>query len=124
MIDVIVAGAGPAGLMLASELRLHGVGVLVLEKEAEPIGEVRALGIHARTIEIMDQRGLLDRFLALGQQHPLGGFFAGIPKPQPDGLDTTHPYVLSIPQTVTVRLLPSTPSTSAWRSGAAPNSSA
>ncbi|NBE85183.1 rifampin monooxygenase [Micromonospora rubida] len=105
MIDVIVAGGGPTGLMLASELRLHGVRVLVLERDAEPTRVVRALGLHARSIEVMDQRGLLERFLALGQQHPLGGFFAGIPKPQPQRLDTAHAYVLGIPQTSTDRLL-------------------
>lgn len=105
MIDVIIAGAGPTGVMLAAELRLHGVRVLVLEKDAEPTKVVRALGIHARTIELMDQRGLLEEFLALGRQHPLGGFFAGISKPQPDRLDTAHAYVLGIPQPVIVRLL-------------------
>ena len=105
MIDVIVAGGGPTGLMLAGELRLHGVHVLVLEKDAEPTPIVRSLGLHARSIEVMDQRGLLERFLALGQQYPVGGFFAGISKPAPDRLDTAHPYVLGIPQTVTDRLL-------------------
>src|SRR6266540_7123030 len=105
MIDVIVAGGGPTGVMLASELRLHGVRALVLEKEAEPTRVVRALGLHARSIEVMDQRGLLERFLAHGQQYPLGGFFAGISKPSPDRLDTAHPYVLGIPQTTTDRLL-------------------
>ena len=53
----------------------------------------------------MDQRGLLERFLALGQQYPVGGFFAGINKPAPNRLDTAHPYVLGIPQTTTDRLL-------------------
>jgi 2-polyprenyl-6-methoxyphenol hydroxylase-like FAD-dependent oxidoreductase len=91
--------------MLASELRLHDVQVLVLEKEAEPAAYVRALGLHVRSIEVMDQRGLLERFLAHGQRYPLGGYFAGIPRPAPDGLDTTHPYVLGIPQTITDRLL-------------------
>ena len=104
MIDVIVAGGGPTGLMLASELRLHGVHVLVLDKDAEPTKVVRSLGLHARSIEVMDQRGLLERFLALGRQYPVGGF-AGIRKPTPDRLDTAHPYLLGIPQPVTDRLL-------------------
>jgi len=105
MADVIIAGGGPAGLMLASELRLHGVHVTVLEKETEPSGQARALGLHVRSIEVMDQRGLLDRFLALGKQYPLRGSFAGITKPAPDRLDTAHPYILGIPQNETERLL-------------------
>ncbi|MFE9205602.1 rifampin monooxygenase [Micromonospora sp. NPDC007230] len=105
MFDVIVAGGGPTGLMLASELRLHGVHVLVLEKDAEPTRVVRALGLHVRSIEVMDQRGLLERFLPHGQQFTVGGFFAGIGKSWPDRLDTAHSYVLGIPQTITDRLL-------------------
>lgn len=105
MKDVIIVGGGPTGMMLASELRLHGERVLVLEKEAEPTRQVRSLGLHVRSIEIMDQRGLLERFLAHGQQYPLGGSFAGISKPPPDRLDTAHAYILGIPQPVTDRLL-------------------
>ncbi|MFD1050289.1 FAD-dependent monooxygenase, partial [Kibdelosporangium lantanae] len=105
MFDVVIAGAGPTGLMLAGELRLHGVRVVVFEKEAEQPKVVRAQGMHARSVELLEQRGLLDRVLAHGRKNPLGGFFAGIAKPAPDRLDTTHPYVLTIPQPVTERLL-------------------
>ncbi|APX02920.1 rifampin monooxygenase [Arthrobacter sp. QXT-31] len=105
MFDVIISGGGPTGMMLASELRLHGVDVLVLEKDAEPGSAVRSLGLHPRSIEIMDQRGLLDRFLANGQKYPGVGRFAGIDKPLPENLDTAHAYILGIPQPVTDRLL-------------------
>jgi 2-polyprenyl-6-methoxyphenol hydroxylase-like FAD-dependent oxidoreductase len=103
--DVIIAGGGPTGMMLASELRLHDVNVVVLERDAEPTKVVRSLGMHARSIEIMDQRGILDRFLALGKQYPIGGFFAGIPKASPERVDTAHAYTLGIPQPITNRLL-------------------
>ncbi|GLW90169.1 rifampin monooxygenase [Actinokineospora globicatena] len=105
MIDVIIAGAGPTGLMLAGELRLHGVRVVVLDREPAPTEHVRALGLHVRSIELMDQRGLLDRFLAEGTQYPLRGFFAGIAKPAPERLDTAHNYILGIPQPTVERLL-------------------
>ncbi len=103
--DVIVAGAGPTGLMLAAELRLHGVDVLVLDKEPAPTKVVRALGLHVRSIEVMEQRGLLERFLALGKRYEVGGFFAGISKAWPERMDTAHGYVLGIVQTATERLL-------------------
>ena len=104
MFDVIIAGGGPTGMMLAAELRLHDLRVLVLERDAEPTKVVRALGLHVRSLEVMDQRGLLERFLAHGTQYPVGSSFAGIPKPSPP-LDTAHAYTLGLPQTVTDRLL-------------------
>ncbi|MDN4615966.1 FAD-dependent monooxygenase [Leifsonia sp. F6_8S_P_1B] len=104
--DVVIAGGGPTGMMLAAELRLHGVEVVVLERDAEPTRLVRSLGLHPRSIEILDQRGLLERFLAEGTAYPgAGGSFAGIVPPHPVELDTAHGYVLGLPQPVTDRLL-------------------
>ncbi|MCK7626549.1 rifampin monooxygenase [Streptomyces sp. RS10V-4] len=105
MIDVIVVGGGPTGLMLACELRLHEVRVVVLERLAAPTEQSRGQGLHARSVELMDQRGLLDRFLAVSEKYRVGGLFGGIMKPWPDGLDTAHPFGVAAPQPLTERLL-------------------
>ncbi len=105
MFDVIIAGCGPTGAMLAAELRLHDVRVLVLEKETEPVSFVRIVGLHIRSIELMAMRGLLERVLERGRQRPSGGFFAAITKPAPEGLDSAHTYVVGIPQPAIVHLL-------------------
>lgn len=75
--DVIVAGAGPAGLMLAGELRLSGLSVIVLDPLTTPMQQSRALGFSARTIEEFGQRGLLEEF---GELDTIpGGHFGGLP---------------------------------------------
>ncbi|MFI9379603.1 FAD-dependent monooxygenase [Kutzneria sp. NPDC052558] len=104
MYDVIIAGCGPTGAMLAAELRLHDVRVLVLEKETEPAPFVRIVGLHVRSIELLAMRGLLDRVEQHGRRRPAGGFFAGIPAPAPD-LDSAHAYMIGIPQPVITTLL-------------------
>lgn len=96
MFDVIIAGCGPTGATLAAELRLHGVRVLVLEKETEPVSFVRIVGLHVRSVELMAMRGLLDRILEHGRQRPAGGFFAAIDKPPPRDLDSAHAYLLGV----------------------------
>ena len=83
MFDVIIAGCGPTGAMLAAELRLHDVRVLVLEKETEPVSFVRIVGLHIRSLELMAMRGLLDRILQHGRQRPAGGFSPASPNPRP-----------------------------------------
>jgi 2-polyprenyl-6-methoxyphenol hydroxylase-like FAD-dependent oxidoreductase len=72
---VVIAGAGPTGMMLAGELALAGVAVAIVERRvnAELIG-ARSRGLHARTLEVLDQRGIADRFLAEGKAMQVGGF--------------------------------------------------
>ncbi|WP_372667934.1 FAD-dependent monooxygenase [Amycolatopsis kentuckyensis] len=102
--QVVIAGAGPTGLMLACELRLAGVDVLVLERLPEPrTVESRAGGLHIRTMETLDQRGLLDRFLERGQPSQAVRF-STIPLDVSD-VATRHPYVLVIAQSEVERLL-------------------
>ncbi|MCG5442759.1 rifampin monooxygenase [Micromonospora sp. NIE79] len=103
--DVIIAGCGPTGAMLAAELRLHDVRALVLEKETEPASAVRIVGLHIRSLELMAMRGLLDRILPHGRRRPASAFFAAIAKPAPKGLDSRYAYLLGIPQPVIERLL-------------------
>jgi 2-polyprenyl-6-methoxyphenol hydroxylase-like FAD-dependent oxidoreductase len=100
--DVIVVGAGPVGLMLAGELRLGGARVVVLERLAVPTTESRASTLHARTMEMFDQRGLLD---ALGTPpNQLTGHFGGIPLDF-GGLPTRYPGQWKVPQAEVESLL-------------------
>ncbi len=101
---VAVAGGGPTGLMLAGELALAGVDVAVLERRADRalIG-ARAGGLHSRTIEVFDQRGIADRFLSRGQVAQVTGF-AQI-RLDISGFPTRHPYGLALWQEGIERIL-------------------
>lgn len=101
---VIIAGAGPTGLMLGAELKLAGVDALIVEKrEAVERTQPGALGLHARTIEIFDQRGIADRFLAEGKPMQVLGF-AGVRFDISD-FPSRHPYGLSLVQKHSERIL-------------------
>jgi 3-(3-hydroxy-phenyl)propionate hydroxylase len=101
---VVIAGGGPTGLMLAGELALAGVDVAIVERRASPelIGS-RAGGLHSRTIEVLDQRGIADRFLSQGQVHRAVSFNM-IPLDIND-LPTRHNYVLGLTQKHIERIL-------------------
>src|SRR3954451_12896885 len=72
---VVIAGGGPTGLMLAAELALAEVDVAIVERRAsQDIAGSRAGGLHSRTIEVLDQRGIADRFLAEGQTAQVASF--------------------------------------------------
>src|SRR5438105_13692171 len=101
---VVVAGGGPTGLMLAGELALAGVDVAIVERRASQdlIGS-RAGGLHSRTIEVLDQRGIADRFLSEGQVAQVAGF-SMIPLDISD-FPTRHNYGLGLWQTHIERIL-------------------
>lgn len=92
---VVIAGAGPTGLMLAGELALAGVDVVVVERRAgQEVDSSRAGGLHSRTIEVLDQRGIAERFLTAGTVAQVQGF-ALISLDLSD-FPTRHPYGLAL----------------------------
>ena len=104
MHDVVVVGSGPTGLMLAAELRLASVDALVLERRpSQELAGSRGGGIHARTIELLDQRGIAERFLAEGKTVQAATF--GATQLDLGGLPTRHPYTLALFQNHIERLL-------------------
>ncbi|PBC75556.1 2-polyprenyl-6-methoxyphenol hydroxylase-like FAD-dependent oxidoreductase [Streptomyces sp. TLI_235] len=98
--EVVVAGAGPTGLMLAYELAVAGVETLVLEQLPRRVEQVKGGAIQPRTAELLESRGLLEPLLARATSHePVGGHFAALPVP----LDCTpwqtgHPFPIAVPQ--------------------------
>ncbi|MGO1000382.1 FAD-dependent monooxygenase [Lysobacter sp. CA196] len=102
--EVVIVGGGPTGLMLAGELALAGVDVLIVERRAsQELTGSRAGGLHARTLEVLDQRGIVDRVLVEGQVAQVTGF-AGVMLDL-GGFPTRHPYGLGLWQNHIERIL-------------------
>ncbi|HEY2207124.1 MAG TPA: FAD-dependent monooxygenase [Pseudonocardia sp.] len=101
---VVIAGGGPTGLMLAGELALAGVDVAIVERRpGQDLAGSRAGGLHCRSIEVLDQRGIADRFLAEGQVAQVARF-AGVSLDL-TGFPTRHPYGLGLWQNHIERIL-------------------
>ncbi len=101
---VVIAGGGPTGLMLAGELALAGVDVAIVERRAsQDLPGSRAGGLHSRTIEILDQRGIADRFLSEGQVVQVGQFSGA--RFDISDFPTRHPYSLGLWQKHIERIL-------------------
>jgi 3-(3-hydroxy-phenyl)propionate hydroxylase len=101
---VVIAGGGPTGLMLAGELALAGVDVVLVEQRAsQELAGSRAGGLHSRTIEVFDQRGIADRFLSEGQKAQVAGF--GGARLDISDFPTRHPYGLGLWQNHIERIL-------------------
>jgi 3-(3-hydroxy-phenyl)propionate hydroxylase len=102
--SVVIAGGGPTGLMLAGELALARVDVAIVERRAnQDLEGTRAGGLHSRTIEVLDQRGVADRFLSQGKVMQVAGF-ATVPLDISD-LPTRHNYGLALWQERIERIL-------------------
>ncbi|MBT2554661.1 FAD-dependent monooxygenase [Arthrobacter sp. ISL-5] len=101
---VVIAGGGPTGLMLAGELALAGVDVAIVERRAsQELAGSRAGGLHSRTIEVLDQRGIADRFLSEGQVVQVAGFAST--RLDISDFPTRHPYALGLWQNHIERIL-------------------
>jgi 3-(3-hydroxy-phenyl)propionate hydroxylase len=101
---VMIVGGGPSGLMLAGELALAGIDVVIVERrDSQDIAGRRAGGLHARTIEVLDQRGIADRFLSQGQVGQVAGF-SFIPLDISD-FPTRHNYGLALWQNHIERIM-------------------
>jgi 3-(3-hydroxy-phenyl)propionate hydroxylase len=101
---VVVVGGGPTGMMLAAELRLAGIDVMVVERRSDrDVDGSRARGVNARTLEVLDQRGIVDRFLAEGQTHQ-GLSLAGVAM-DISAFPTRHNYGLALGQQQFERIL-------------------
>jgi 2-polyprenyl-6-methoxyphenol hydroxylase-like FAD-dependent oxidoreductase len=97
--DVLIVGAGPAGLLLASELRLAGVDTVVIERHPQRPGFCRGFNLNARALDLLARRGLADQLIGEGWQVPHAAF-GGLPVTLSlPGTHTDHPYSLGIPQT-------------------------
>ncbi|MCP3415270.1 FAD-dependent monooxygenase [Bradyrhizobium brasilense] len=103
---VVIAGGGPTGLMLAGELALAGIDVAIVERRAgEDLIGARAGGLHARTIEVLDQRGIGDRFVALGTRHPAVLFHSHLVPLEITDFPTRRNFTLGLRQNHIERLL-------------------
>jgi 2-polyprenyl-6-methoxyphenol hydroxylase-like FAD-dependent oxidoreductase len=107
-VQVAIVGAGPTGAMLGIELARRGIEVSILDRQPERSPESRAIGIHARTLEVFDQLGVIDEFLDLG--HRVDGFTFHLRGRRSlrlgfGALESRYPFMLTLSQAETQRIL-------------------
>jgi 2-polyprenyl-6-methoxyphenol hydroxylase-like FAD-dependent oxidoreductase len=107
-VEVLIVGAGPTGLTLACELARHGVSFRIVDKNAVASDLSKALAVHARTLEVFEDMGIVDRFLTFGLKLKAINIYADskqIAHMSLDELDSAYAFALSLPQSETERIL-------------------
>jgi 2-polyprenyl-6-methoxyphenol hydroxylase-like FAD-dependent oxidoreductase len=106
--EILVVGAGPTGLTLASELHRHGVPCRIVDKAPEPNPDSRATDMQTRTLEVLQDMGLIDEALAIGHPHTGVSIFGDgrwLARMRFEVIDSPYPFSLGIPQDRTEALL-------------------
>ena len=109
--DVLIVGAGPTGLMLANQLARRGVRAQIVDRHSGPARETRALGVQARTLEIYERLGIVDRALELGKpatganMWAQGRWMAHVPLSDAGYSTTPYPYILILGQDDNERIM-------------------
>lgn len=108
MTEVLIVGAGPTGMLLAAELARAGVGARLVDKAPRPVGESRAFGVVARTLEIFDGLGIAEEAIRRGRRLGSMNLYDGgrtLARFDMGGLDSPFPFILGLPQYETEDLL-------------------
>lgn len=106
--DVLIVGAGPVGLTLACELLRRRVRVRIIDVLDEPSTQSKAVVVHARTLELLDKLGLVDKFIRAGRKVPAVNIYASsnhLARFDFEELDSPYPFILDLPQRHTERIL-------------------
>ncbi|MEX1000030.1 MAG: FAD-dependent monooxygenase, partial [Thermodesulfobacteriota bacterium] len=106
--DVLIVGAGPTGLTMACELLRHGITPRIIDKAMAPTDKSKAFAIHPRTLELLDNMGIVDTFLKEGNEcNAFDMYDRGKPLVSAtfDSIESKYPFALMIPQSLSEKIL-------------------